>query len=155
MLEKDKYVYESLKNVPCVYMIKNLNNNKLYIGSTKELRRRIYAHFLDLGRQKHRNPYLQSDYNLGHEFEVQILSDDPIHENYWIYKYNTADKSIGYNVVVHGMEGLRKGKLCSETMREKCRQRVPWNKGKQMSETTKLKLHFINLGNQHARKGDK
>lgn len=46
-----------------IYVIKNLINNKVYIGSSKNLTRRKNRHFLELKKQIHHNNYLQNSYN--------------------------------------------------------------------------------------------
>lgn len=51
-------------------------NNKKYIGSTKDLRRRIVQHKSDLKHNHHHNLYLQHLYNKYGEFELKILETD-------------------------------------------------------------------------------
>jgi hypothetical protein len=48
---------------PGVYCIKNLKNNKLYIGESKVPIDREHKHWSKLRLKKHENPHLQSDYN--------------------------------------------------------------------------------------------
>lgn len=52
-----------------IYYLKNIENNKLYIGSSKNIRSRIYNHKNKFKNQKHSNPYLQNAVNK-HGFEV-------------------------------------------------------------------------------------
>lgn len=48
----------------CIYQIKNLINNKIYIGSTiRPAYKRKYEHFSDLRKNKHCNTYLQRSFN--------------------------------------------------------------------------------------------
>lgn len=47
-----------------IYRITNLNNGKTYIGQSVRLNKRRSAHFRELNRNKHNNPYLQRAYNL-------------------------------------------------------------------------------------------
>lgn len=58
-----------------IYYLKNINNNKLYIGSSKNIRSRIYNHKNKFKHQKHSNPYLQNVVNkYGFEiFECGLL----------------------------------------------------------------------------------
>ena len=60
----------------CVYAIVNKKNNKKYIGSTDNLRKRAWTHKSALKNGYHRNQKLQSDYNkLGESyFEFKILN---------------------------------------------------------------------------------
>jgi group I intron endonuclease len=46
-----------------VYMLKNLNNGKVYIGSSRSLPERKYRHFYRLKNNTHHNPYLQNAFN--------------------------------------------------------------------------------------------
>lgn len=46
-----------------IYKIVNLINNKIYIGSSKNLQHRKRQHFSDLRLNKHRNEHLQRSYN--------------------------------------------------------------------------------------------
>jgi hypothetical protein len=46
-----------------IYIIKNLINEKFYIGSTINLKQRKYDHFKTLINNKHCNRYLQRSYN--------------------------------------------------------------------------------------------
>src|SRR3989304_8634000 len=58
-----------------IYEIRNIINNKIYIGSTKNLKRREADHFRSLCDNIHRNKYLQRSFNkYGKEnFEFKIL----------------------------------------------------------------------------------
>lgn len=47
----------------CIYKIVNLINNKIYIGSTKELSARKSAHITDLRGNRHHSLYLQRAWN--------------------------------------------------------------------------------------------
>lgn len=46
-----------------IYYLKNIENNKLYIGSSKNIRSRIYNHKNKSKHKKHDNPYLQNVVN--------------------------------------------------------------------------------------------
>jgi group I intron endonuclease len=48
----------------CIYQIKNLHNNNIYIGSTKEFKKRKSRHLRDLKKGEHHSVYLQRSYNL-------------------------------------------------------------------------------------------
>lgn len=58
-----------------IYYLKNKFNNKLYVGSSKNIRTRLYNHKNKLKHNKHNNPYLQNVVNkYGLDcFEVGIL----------------------------------------------------------------------------------
>lgn len=48
-------------------------NNKLYIGSSLDIKNRIKQHKSDLKNNRHANPKLQNAYNKYHEFKYEIL----------------------------------------------------------------------------------
>jgi group I intron endonuclease len=58
-----------------IYQIKNLKNNKIYIGSSKNIKERFLQHKYNLKNNKHCNPILQNSWNkYGEEnFEFIII----------------------------------------------------------------------------------
>ena len=58
-----------------IYQIKNLINNKIYIGMTNAIDKRKNQHFSKLERNKHQNTFLQNDFNIHkrENFEFSIL----------------------------------------------------------------------------------
>jgi len=58
-----------------IYQIKNLINNKIYIGSAIDLKRRKNDHFRNLIDDKHKNIYLQTSFNKHGEqnFEFSVI----------------------------------------------------------------------------------
>lgn len=58
-----------------VYSIRNLRNDKIYVGSTTDFTRRLKKHFQALRRGNHINAHLQAAYNLYGEkvFECEVL----------------------------------------------------------------------------------
>lgn len=100
-----KRIVEDLNNVCGVYKIVNLINGKIYIGSSKNLRLRLWGHRAQLRHNKHGNEHLQRAWNkYGEEnFDYCILETcDEEHqyerEQYYIDtchpEYNIADKVI-------------------------------------------------------------
>ena len=97
----------------CIYVITNNVNDKIYVGSTKDMDKRKARHLRDLKRGKHHNTYLQRSvekYGLGRfEFtvleEVQDTSDLFDREEYWISKltpeYNIGSVGGGDNLTNH------------------------------------------------------
>ena len=57
------YKFIELRNLSGIYKITNLENNKFYIGSAKDLYDRLASHKKDLRANKHCNIYLQRSYN--------------------------------------------------------------------------------------------
>ena len=55
-----------------IYLIRNLVNGKVYIGSARNVRRRIIEH--DIGfRKGYCNNKIQADIDLGHKFTCEIV----------------------------------------------------------------------------------
>ena len=95
-----------------IYKITNLDNGKMYIGQTTDIKHRWSEHISDLRHNKHRNSYLQNSWNLHGEdkFEFSILEiccEEELNEKekYWIEELRTYIKyedSNGYNLTLGG-----------------------------------------------------
>ena len=72
-----RYVEKKAEQPNCVYQIKNLENNKVYIGETIRGELRWKAHLCDLRANRHPNKLLQEDFDkYGREaFEWTILKE--------------------------------------------------------------------------------
>jgi len=89
-----------------IYMIKNINDGKLYVGSAKRLVERISNHKYHLKRNKHHSIHLQNAWNKYGEnvfiFGVICVVDDltqlKIIEQSYIDKYRAYDAKYGYNI---------------------------------------------------------
>lgn len=90
---------------PCIYTIKNVVNNKLYIGSAIGHYRRKGQHYYMLRRNIHFNKHLQSSWNKYGEsnFTFEILefipntNDLEKKEIYYIALHDVLDPAKGYN----------------------------------------------------------
>lgn len=89
--EPQIYTNEDLKGKCGVYQIRNIINNKIYVGSSQNLYIRKREHFYTLSKGIHRNKHLQNAFNsYGKEnmvFEIIEFCDirDQINiEQYWI-----------------------------------------------------------------------
>lgn len=87
-----------------IYKITNLINNKIYIGQSIQLNKRISEHKRELKNNSHYNNHLQRAYNkYGIEnFSFEIIencTEDELYprENYWITFYNSQNSNSGYN----------------------------------------------------------
>lgn len=87
-----------------IYKILCKKNNKVYIGQTVNLNKRMMEHFNDLRKGKHHSLKLQRAFDkYGEEFfehsliEIvpENIADD--REKYWIKHYNSTDKNFGFN----------------------------------------------------------
>lgn len=96
-----------------VYKIVNTLNNKVYIGSSVNIKSRKYSHFEQLSLNNHHSSHLQRAYNkYGKEnFKLEIiecvekLADIEIfkrilltREQYWINLFKSYDRNFGYNI---------------------------------------------------------
>lgn len=64
-----------MKQKSGIYKIMNIVNNKIYVGSAVDLRKRKSQHFSNLKNNKHVNKHLQSSYNKHglENFKFEIL----------------------------------------------------------------------------------
>ena len=88
-----------------IYKIKNNINNKVYIGSSVNLKNREYKHFWMLRNKIHDNGFLQSSFDkYGCEnfiFELIEICDPKFlvdRENHYIKLYNSNNMEFGYNL---------------------------------------------------------
>lgn len=58
-----KTIYSGYSKKGGIYIITNLKNKKIYIGSAKEFKRRYRGHIQSLRRGKHHNKHLQASFN--------------------------------------------------------------------------------------------
>lgn len=88
-----------------IYIIKNITNNKIYVGSSVNLKSREYKHFWMLKKGIHDNHHLQQSYNKNGRdlFVFEIAEYCPttdliIKENEYIDKYKSNFLEYGYNL---------------------------------------------------------
>ena len=92
-----------------IYCIRNIINNKVYIGKSKNIYQRIQQHIYDLNNnnKKCENDHLRNAWNKYGEnfFEYFVL--EYLEENeklvserelYWMKIYNSLDNKKGYNL---------------------------------------------------------
>lgn len=90
-----------------VYIIKNLINNKVYVGGSVNIKARFIKHRTELKNRIHSNKYLTEDYhNYGFSnFEFTIIElcskEDLVNrEAFYLNKYNSVSRDFGYNLSV-------------------------------------------------------
>jgi len=89
-----------------IYQIRNIENGKKYVGSSKDLEMRWEKHRQKLNADNHYNPYLQNAWNkYGQEnFNFEILESSINNENLktkeknYIKEFKTCDEENGYNI---------------------------------------------------------
>lgn len=87
-----------------IYKIVCMPNNKVYIGQTNNIKRRLYEHKSTLRHNKHHNEYLQRAFNKYGEnsFTFEFIEECNLtnvddRERYWIKFYKSNDKNYGFN----------------------------------------------------------
>jgi len=103
-----------------IYVIRNKKTNKVYIGSSQNIRKRINEHRNDLIKGKHHNKYLQNSWNKYGEktFEFKILERCEIdmllgREQFWI---DTIGNKLTYNICQSTAAPMKGLKHSSETL---------------------------------------
>lgn len=154
-----------VSKISCVYKITNTLNGKVYIGQTVDYRKRKVGHFSYLRRNAHRNCYLQKSFNKYGEssFKMEIIKECAVDELdkleiYYMRKYNSIDKTLGYNMVIGGntnksfpdyirqkMSRSQKGRIISEEHRKRIGK---WHKGKTISPKDIEKANKTKKDNQ-------
>lgn len=88
-----------------IYKIINKKTNKIYVGSSVNLKNREYKHFWMLDKGIHDNHHLQKSYSKygkkSFSFEVIELCDPDnliLKENYHISSYKSNESDYGYNL---------------------------------------------------------
>lgn len=92
-----------------IYIINNKINNKVYIGQSVNMDKRIKKHFNSLENGTHYNEHLQNAFNkYGRDnFLVDVLEECSIEElnereKYYIQLYDSASREKGYNIEFGG-----------------------------------------------------
>lgn len=131
-----------------IYKITNINNNKIYIGLTiQKINDRFSHHIYEAKRGSasyfHRAIMKHSPKSFIVEQIDTANTIDELREKeiFYIFKYNTTNRKIGYNLSPGG-EGTP-GVLKSKETREKIRQKAL---GRVISKETKDKISKSNLG---------
>lgn len=95
-----------------IYMIKNMINNKVYIGQAVNIERRWHDHISELNENKHINTHLQRAWNKygSNNFIFSIVekcSEEELNDReiYYIAKYKAHNRKYGYNKTYGGSNG--------------------------------------------------
>jgi len=136
-----------------VYMIRNCVNDKLYVGSSKNINERWIKHKFTLNNNKHYNKHLNSAWNKYGEnnFKLSVIEyvelDKLIEqEQYYIDYYDACNQSIGYNIAP------KAGSNLGWQPSEKTRKRMSYSAKRKppISEETRNKLSIARMGNKNA-----
>jgi bifunctional DNA-binding transcriptional regulator/antitoxin component of YhaV-PrlF toxin-antitoxin module len=118
-------IYEVKELISGIYKITNIENKKVYIGSSINIWDRYKEHRKTLRRNKHHSKHLQKSWNKYGEdsftFEViEIVYDkDNLieREQYWMDKYESYNDEKGYNINPNA--GSQLGRKVPKENREK------------------------------------
>jgi hypothetical protein len=136
-------MYNSLMKICGIYKIANKTNGKSYIGSSRNIDKRLMEHRRLLRLGTHANQHLQSSWNYHGEvsfsFEIIYLcsgQDLQDAEVFFIDRQNTHYKNGGYNMTAGG-----DGCGCSGA-KHPTYGVSPWNKGKKESPSVVMKMRL-------------
>lgn len=135
-----------------IYIIKNLLNGKVYVGSAVSIKRRWAKHKHQLNKNKHHSKHLQRSWNkYGKDnffFEVlQVVANKQdliFEEQRHIDSFKSYDRKFGYNISPTAGSSL--GVKHTIEMKKKV---SAANKGKKMSLEARKKMSLSKLGNKN------
>lgn len=135
-----------------IYKIRNKVNDKYYLGSTRNLRKRMREHLSMLRNNKHGNAHLQNAFNKHGEdafiFEIQLRAVYEEHlvmlEQAYLDTFTPYVRGMGYNISdnaksyrVFGKDHPGYGKQRSEETKRKISETLT---GRTIPESTRLKI---------------
>lgn len=133
----------TVPNAPGIYLIRNNDNGKVYIGSSITMRKRVRFHRWQLNRGEHSNSYLQASwYKYGESsFSYHVLVSVPVSglstllflEDKYIRQFQSTNKIMGYNIDPPPIEG----RTISEEHRRKISEK---NKGREITLEWRQKI---------------
>jgi group I intron endonuclease len=141
-------------NLPGIYCFENKINQKVYIGKSINLRKRIKDHLNQLRADKDKCSYLQNAWNKYGESNFNIFVVAVCHEKdlldseiYYIKEYSSK-RPNGYNLTDggDGSTGYRHMQETIEKLKSIFKGRKPPRLGAILSDETKMKISNSHLG---------
>ncbi len=140
-----------------IYCIKNIINNKIYVGKSKNIYKRIHQHLYDLknNRIKNENSYLLRSWNkYGDEnFEYFVLEylnfDEKLvkeRELYWIETLDSTNRNKGYNLRKDSSTNMITN--IETSIKISNRLKNEWSKGIRKKHGEKLSINWNNNPNR-------
>lgn len=109
-----------------IYLIKNIINNKVYIGSAVNISNRWREHKKYLKKGKHHSKHLQNAWNINGQlnFKFEIIEEisNPLHllsyEQVYLDYYKSYERERGYNIckIAGSPIGLRRSEETKQKM---------------------------------------
>lgn len=140
-----------LQKLGGIYCLQNVINGKRYVGSSKNIGKRLQKHKGNLCHKNHPNQYSQNSFDKhgAQSFKVSVLarcnSNDLVEkENYWINFYQTTNRLLGYNQALVSEEN---GNILNVESRAKTSKTLMGGRSIIMldKKTTKIIQHFNSL----------
>lgn len=150
-----------------VYQIKNMGNNKCYIGSTVNKTRRWQKHRDNLERGTHSNPYLQNAYEKCNKSSFKFFVIEKVQkeenlldrEDFYLKYFNYYIPEILYNIAEdakssmwgrkHSQKAKQRISEAASNPSEETRKKMSRaHEGKKFSEKTKKKISEANKGRE-------
>lgn len=139
-----------------IYIIKNNDNNKVYIGQSVDVEYRLCNHFSCLKHNRHDNEHMQRAYNKNpNSFSWELLEECKVKELdgkeiAYIKQYDSANPAKGYNKSYGGQnfhkateetkQKMSRVKLGKKFTPEHCKKIGEANRRRKLSEETKEKI---------------
>lgn len=121
-----KFILDNSFAVPGVYIIKCIQTNYHYIGSSKNTLKRIKYHEMQLKKGMHTNIKMQQDYNNGYDFKIDLLytfeNNEPqniriaIEYGYILEMYKRHLSLYNYEVYQDHVETTIKNQICGRVI---------------------------------------
>lgn len=116
-------------NEPGIYAILNIDNEKIYIGSSKRLGHRKNCHWSELKAGEHASRYLQRAFNKSPKsfrfivIELTSVQNLIKREQFWIDHFESADSRFGYNLcpIANSCAGIKRSPEFIERVASKLR----------------------------------
>lgn len=137
-----------------IYKIRNIINNKIYIGSAIDIKKRWRDHKWYLKENKHHNQHLQASYNKygleNFEFIIELkceLNNLLLEEKRLIEKFKSNNNIYGYNI--NDPRQIQLGRKCDDNTKMILSNRMKGNKNPMFGKTgEKHPKHAYVLSNE-------
>jgi group I intron endonuclease len=103
-----------MKNITGIYAIRNIINNKVYVGSSKNIKNRWRNHRCQLNKRISHSPHLQNAWNkYGKEnfiFSILAICEEKdliFNEELWIHTLKSLNPEFGYNAFLPSTYGTK------------------------------------------------